>query len=422
MDTAAKPHWPTVALTILLSLFACILLPVGVYNVRQRSDWALADWLINYSGGFVRRGLTGSFAMLGKPLHVPPADVILCLQLALYVTILITVWTLLRNIRWTIPLVALVFSPATLQFPLMDPNFAFRKEILFFALLGALLCQLRARVAAAPVIALLSCGCAVCVLSHEALIVFFPYLFGALWLQSPRSYRPLAVAVLPALTAGVLFVAISTHPGNSATAKAVCSSLGGTLTQPPSGLCGGAIAYLSRSSADARQDVHRVAFAGRYSHIMPVLILLSLLPIALQLRALWVAGTRRECKVILTAALISMGASTELFLYGTDWTRWIYIHAFSLMFLLISVAPRNTKVTFSGKTRSPPTLFTGNQPKRWGLVAFLASYIFAWHLSLYQPKVPLGGLIHYLRKTHLASIDQASGLPARNSLRSQAVQ
>ena len=412
LNTAAKPQWPTTALAFLLCLSVIVLTPLGVYNVQQRSDWAVGDWLINYSGGFVRRGLTGSFALAATSLHVPPTVVILCLQLSLYVVVFTAVWVLLRKVRWTVPLLALVFSPATLQFPLMDPNFAFRKEILFFALLSTVLWQLRTHVSAIVIIPTLFFGCALCVLSHEALLVFFPYLFGALWLGLPRSQRPLAWAILPAVTAGILFLAVSTHPGTAATAKAVCSSLGGTISDPPSGLCGGAIAYLSRSSFEARGDVRRVAIAEHYRRIMPVLILLSLLPVALQLRTLWLTGQRRQVRIIASSALPSMAASIGLFLYGTDWTRWIYIHSFSLMLLLIFTAP---SVVSSNSPSTVPShdatelprqghgswaLLAGNGPTRFVLAACLLLYVFAWHLSLYQPRIPFGGLIHYLHKTH----------------------
>ena len=398
MQATAKRPRPTVVVAFLLGLSACVLTSLGVYNVHQHSDWAVGDWLINYAGGFVRRGLTGSLALLAAPLHIPPPVFILCLQLCLYVVILTVVWRLLRQVQWTVPLLALVFSPATLQFPLMDPNFAFRKEILFFALLSTVLWQLRMHSSAAVILPTLCFGGALCVLSHEALLVFFPYLFAALWLGLPRTQRPLTWAVLPAVIAGIAVFAVSTHPGTAATAKAVCSSLGGTLTDPPSGLCGGAIAYLARSSSDARGDVQRVAVAEHYGRIMPVLILLSLLPVTLQLRALWEAGQRRQVRIIATAALLSIAGSIGLFLYGTDWTRWIYIHSFSLMLLLLFTAPQRDPATLALQPPNPH-LFPGSRPTRLALASLLAFYIFAWHLSLYQPKIPFGGLVHYLHKT-----------------------
>ncbi len=386
----------TTALTWLLVFSALILAGLGIYNLRRNSDWAVADWLINYSGGFVRRGFLGSLALFAGPFHLSPAISILVLQCALYAVILLSVWRLLDRVQWTFPLAALVFSPATLQFPLMDPNFAFRKEILFFALLSVSLLLLRNGADKAVLIALLTGGCAVCVLSHEALIVFFPYLLGALLLHLPRARQAFTWASLPGVTAGALFVAVSRHPGNAVLSSAVCSSLGGTLTDPPSGLCGGAIAYLARPAAYARGEVQRVAHAEHYSRVMPPLIALTLCPILLQLRSLWRDGRHREVCIIAAAGLTAAAASVSLFLYGTDWTRWIYIHAFSLMLLLISMAQHRQE---PDSAYDPAQV--GRNPLRLRLAtAVLLLYIFAWNLSLYQPKLPFGGLIHFLYKAH----------------------
>ncbi len=412
--------WPRLALAALLGLSAAVLLPLGVHNVAVHSDWAVADWLINYSGGFVRRGLTGSLALLAAHAGLLPATAVLGLQLALYALILVTAWHLLRPVRWTAALLALVFSPATLQFPLMDPNFAFRKEILFFALLSSLLLLLlRSRQLALPVVALLTFGCSFCVLSHEALLIFFPYLFGALCLALPSMKQAIAWALLPALASAVLFIAVSRHPGSIAISQAVCSSLGGsidTATQVPApnptadlpastnpGLCGGAIAYLSRPASYARGEVQRVAKAEHYSRVMPPLLALTLLPVLLQFHSMWQSGRRRETRIIATVALIAGAASVSLFLYGTDWTRWLYIHAFSLMLLLLFVAPKHSQAPQHGMAPQHRSILRGSPAQRTATALLLFSYVFAWHLSLYQPKVPFGGLIHYLHKTYIPS-------------------
>ena len=407
--------WPRVVLAALLGLSVAVLLPLGFHNVAARSDWAIADWLINYSGGFVRRGLTGSLALLASRAGISPPVAILGLQLALYAVMLATVWHLLRPVRWTVPLLALVFSPATLQFPLMDPSFAFRKEILFFALLSCLLLLLtRRRRPALPVIILLTIGCSLCVLSHEALLVFFPYLLAALCLALPSLKQAIAWFALPALVSAMFFVAVSHHPGTVAISQAVCSSLGSSLQTTPSsptpdrgasvllhtgpGLCGGAIAYLSRPPSYARSEVQRVAQTEHYNRVMPTLITLALLPILLQLHSTWRAGKHREVQIITFSLCVSSAASVSLFIYGTDWTRWIYIHAFSLMLLLLFVASQYSGGLHREEVSGSAAL-NGSPVIRTVSAIFLLAYIFAWHLSLYQPKIPLGGLIHYLRKT-----------------------
>ena len=385
----------TAALAVLLIFSAFILLAVGLSNLRHGSDWAIADWLINYSGGFVRRGLSGSGALLLRPLHLSPPIAILLLQLVLYTWILLAVWLLLRRARWTLALLALVFSPATLHFPLMDPNFAFRKEIFFFALLGGLLLLLRAAAPTAAMITLLTLGCAICVLSHEALVIFFPYLFAALLLGLPRARHALICAALPALLTAVLLVLVSRHPGMLRLAAPSALPLAAPL-QIHLRACAEAPSLISRTlrrmpAARSR----RVAFAEHYNRIIPELVALTLLPVLLQLCSLWREGHRRTVNIVTLAMLAASIASTSLFFYGTDWTRWIYIHAFSLMLLLAFAAAQRKRVLSAAPSAA---LFSGTSLRRSLTVTALLLYVFGWNLSLYQPRVPMGGLIHYIVK------------------------
>ena len=45
-------------LVFILFLFYSL---IGVFHSAISFNWSFQDWLINYSGGFVRRGLSGEF-------------------------------------------------------------------------------------------------------------------------------------------------------------------------------------------------------------------------------------------------------------------------------------------------------------------------------------------------------------------------
>src|SRR5580698_5356333 len=204
-------------LKLYVAFVAFITVCLGVFNVHARSDWAMADWLINYTGGFVRRGFTGQIALETGRLHLSPLVFVLLVQLALYALILYAVLQLTENIEWNVWTIALVYSPATLGFALNDPSYAYRKEILFFALLGGTLLMLqRRRWNDLALSTLLTVSAAVCVLSHEALIVFFPYLFCALLIGFRRVDRAVRVAAVPAIVAAGCFVLVSRFPGSLA--------------------------------------------------------------------------------------------------------------------------------------------------------------------------------------------------------------
>jgi hypothetical protein len=375
-------------LKLYVAFVAFITVCLGVFNVHARSDWAMADWLINYTGGFVRRGFTGQIALEMGRLHLSPLVFVLLVQLALYALILYAVLQLTKNIEWNLWTITLVYSPATLGFALNDPSYAYRKEILFFALLGGTLLMLQRRRWNDPALStLLTVSAAVCVLSHEALIVFFPYLFCALLIGFRRVDRAVRVAAVPAIVAAGCFVLVSRFPGSLAMSRTICASLGSTLTDPPTGFCGGAIAYLSRDSAYAHAQV-LLLMSRQYTVHFVLVTLLALLPVIGMIALLWRTREQRfAAAALIVCMLVSITASIPLFLYGTDWTRWVYLHVFSLFLLLL----------FTVQTRSEVTIAA--RPSKITLV-FLLVYIFGWNLSAYQPRIPFGGLVHYVMHQH----------------------
>lgn len=376
-----------------LLLLAGWLAVLGLFNLRHPSDWAMGDWLINYSGGFVRRGLIGQGALLLRNrLHLPLLWSVLLLQWALYAVVLGGVWRLVRPLRWSWWLAAIVFSPATLAFVLQDPPFAFRKELLLFALLTLTLAAGGAtrRRREIVVVALLTIGCAVCVLAHEALVVFFPYLFAAVWLRCRDWRRAAALFALPALITAVLFAVVSRFPGDGEVAWTVCSSIGGHLTVPPSGICGGAIDYLMRGATYAHHEVQRTVLQRAFWPHVPFLFVLPLLPAALGLAALW----RQDgvtARRLLLCAVAAWGLSISVFYYGTDWTRWVYIHCFCLMLLMLFAEGR--RQAEMAEVGADPSLRS-----RLGAVLLLL-YCLSWQLTMYQPRPLYGSFMRYLTHT-----------------------
>lgn len=384
---------------VFLAGIALWLVVLGLFNLRHPSDWAMGDWLINYTGGFVRRGLTGQCALLLHAVHVPLLWTILLLQWALYATVLVVVWRLAKHLRWNWWRAALFFSPATLAFALLDPPFAFRKDILFFALLALTIDPEEGshpgeRHARNWMIrsALLALGCAVCVLSHEGLIVFFPYLFAGLYLTSRDLRGTVQIFALPALVSVALFATVARFPGNAHVAQTVCSSIGGTLTTPPSGVCGGAIDYLAHDSMYAHHEVVRVMLAGHYWARAPWLFVLPLLPVVLGI--LQFRRTDRDAARMLafTAALAWL-LSISLFFYGTDWTRWIYVHIFSMLLLMLYAAQQQPPAAAG---EEPSILFAEGGVRRLTGWALLLVYCLGWELSVYGQRPLYGSFVRFI--------------------------
>jgi len=376
-------HW--VFAFYLVSIFL-ILLGYGMMNIRHTSgsSWALGDWLINYEGGFVRRGLMGEVVFLvGKILHVPLLYLILFLQLGCYGVILGTLWILLASSEWPLWLVALVVSPATLAFPIVDSQAGFRKEILYFAGLSVLLLMLRRQWQNTWAISLyLSIIVVISTMSHEGLLCFLPYYLAALSIGLRNSRLALKTFIVPAAIGLMTGYIVSRYPGNTDVAARICSSLPESLQAHGSDICSGAIRSLGDNPQNARAKVVLVDHSYAVYRLYAILTALAVLPIiagSVDLRK--DTGSRRGVCSVMAALGISFPGSLILFVYADDWGRWIYIHLFSLSLLLFFLESRRR--AYSNERRREPRL--PNDPKATLLVwALLGIYATAWNL----PHVP----------------------------------
>ncbi len=152
-----------------------------VLDVHAQMAWLISDWLINYQGGFVRRGLPGEAVYtVAHLLNLSPIGLAVALLLCLATAFLCATCYLAVHGRPNLWLAALILSPATFTFHLQHPLLGLRKEIIFLAGLALFLALVRKNRLSAPKTALyLSAVAALTVFSHEALGCYIPYLFAA---------------------------------------------------------------------------------------------------------------------------------------------------------------------------------------------------------------------------------------------------
>jgi heme/copper-type cytochrome/quinol oxidase subunit 3 len=235
--------------------------------------------------------------------------------------------------------------------------------------------------------------------------LYYPYVVCALIIAKERVSKSLLIAA-PGATAGfVAFVAAVRHPGNLRTAIAICNSLGEhELAAEP---CSGAIVYMSRGAAMARQDVLTAIVYWHLKVVMPFLLIMSLGPIMLGMIALWRRQQeRRLVSVVATSLCVAWLGTVPLFIYGFDWNRWIYVHVFSSLLLMLFLERKWQK-------RHPMVqqpLFTKNGRLRIVWIVMLIISSCGWQLGVYH-HFPLPGdtLMVYLRK-------RIRGQPLHNKL------
>jgi hypothetical protein len=328
-------------INIFFAYLTCATCFAGWWVSQHIRQWIVSDWLINYEGGFVRRGLPGQTAyIIGTLFHVPPATIVAVFFISLFLWFLFSVFQLAWRSSMNIWVLALLLSPATFSAQLLNPQAGFHKEILFLASLAAFLVWLQKNPrASTEATVLLSVFAVLAVLSHESLIFYLPYFFAAFLLSDRTVSYALRYLALPAAIAVSTAFMCSRHLGSEAVATHICNSLGYSFpSNHPNGICdGGAILYLTRSPSFARQEVLAMVRQNHYWKLrtLPIPILLALIPALGE--SFLLARTRRSRAVwiIWSGAALSLLFSMVLFIYAIDWGRWIWIHFVSITVCLL---------------------------------------------------------------------------------------
>ena len=174
MKKKLSDDWSSYYLYYILILIVC-----GVFILYSKhdvgNDSSLSDWLINYSGGFVRRGLVGQIVLeFAYFFSIKLRDAIVIFQIISFVTYYLLVFFLLRKTITNRLLILSIFSPVFILFPIAEIEAFGRKEIFillivilyFFSNIRDIKTQLIFKFLIFPI----------SILIWEPAIIFYPYL------------------------------------------------------------------------------------------------------------------------------------------------------------------------------------------------------------------------------------------------------
>jgi hypothetical protein len=333
-----------------LLFYEAVFLLLGFYAVSLLSapssmhhPWLISDWLINYQGGFVRRGLVGEVLLrISSLTGIEIGILVVVLELLLYLVFLRYAYSLSANSSFTPLNAMLIFSPAFILFPILDQYGGFRKEVLLFALL-AVLCNRLADPNAKLRKYLPACigfVCVAIVLSHEMLIVYLPYVICAFVIYEKKlgdGAKRTALFMIPAAIV-VVVVVVFGGSGRQVVIE-ICNSL--KTSAPPDCLFPdvvvGAMTFLDKDMAFAHSHVLEKTSASIVL-VYAVAAILSFAPLILKLRtkqfreSLRGDNARFWFAVCICSALV---ASLPLFWIVADYGRLIYIHVTCLSLLTL---------------------------------------------------------------------------------------
>ena len=215
----------TISSLIILSLFIII---NNFYRFFQNnSAYEFDNWLINYQGGFVRRGLTGEFFFqIHELLNIHLGWLVFISVSVIYFSYYFIFFKLMSKIKINNIFIFAIFSPLAFYFPVLNSKGTGQKEILFFVLL-ALLCLIlpnlkKIHATYFIIFAILLTG-----LTHEGLVFYSFYLIiPYLLFFNFKNFKDLVFNLTPLFFIALGLLLLTYHfNGSEKHVISICSSV-----------------------------------------------------------------------------------------------------------------------------------------------------------------------------------------------------
>ncbi len=292
--------------------------------------YCVGEWLINYGGGFVRRGLGGAAIFAASDaLGVEPRTILFVLLITCYALTLVALGVaLLRARPITVLDVLVAVSPFAALFPVLHPVAGERKEVLLLAM-TAVAYLTRLGVLDGPAKYLFwSLALAVLTAVDDAAVFFLPLFVLYLRVLTPARHAIGHRAALLGLPALAIFVAgylSSSHVD----LQGLCAAI---ERHQPGAWCAASAATRFASgwlTGTALEGVRSVM--GRYTLLGGLLTILiglaGLAPVwlALSRHAPSVRAAVRDMQMPALFVAACLAGIVALFVVASDWNRWFYI-------------------------------------------------------------------------------------------------
>lgn len=301
----------------------------------NHQNFVIGDWLINYQGGFVRRGLLGALVLwLADLSPLNPGIIVFLLQSLFYGLYFFFCFLLLRKKKNILLFSFAIFSPFIFTFQINDLGGGYRKEVIYFAFFSCLVwlsCHQSKHFKTGFIFIL--CMYPLLILSHEMMAVFLPYLVALYVYKLARlnksDFLLLFLLLLPSTLAFLFALFHSAIPEDAA------GKIFQSLKTRDYILSCGAIAWLDKDIDYALGSVLYEFKNRQYLYYALPLLLgcLAFLPLTNHLAEL------AKNKLLLVLVAITLAGTVCLMLVSKDWGRILYIHFVSLFLMSLAVNP-----------------------------------------------------------------------------------
>ena len=292
-------------------------------------EFVIGDWLINYQGGFVRRGLIGELILrFSKLSKINPGIITSYFHIFFYFLFFLFTFLSICQQKNLKKYILLIFSPFVFYFQIFDYLGGFRKEIIFFSVLSFLVWSLnrfKNEINDKIFIGILIFF-PLLLLSHEMFIIFLPYLFAAYYLKADFNKKLFIKFFVLLILIGIVFFLSVINPGN----EIVSSKIFKSLNDLEYTINGGAISWLAKDTefgvSTVKEYYYKYNYLKKYS-LATILSILAFIPLRKKFNRIF------SNKFISFFVLCAIGGSILLSFVAVDWGRFLYINVVCLFLI-----------------------------------------------------------------------------------------
>ena len=332
--------------SIFLISFVFIFETIRFYSfVEDYSSWQYADWLINYQGGFVRRGLFGEiFFNIHKFFSLRLDLIVFVFVILLY---LIFSYYLIKSLKYleVSKLNILIFlSPGFFIYPMMNSEVIGRKDILLITTISWLI-FLFDKIKINYQLPVIIISIIVLSLTHTGFLFYSPYLICLYFLSKVSKNLEIKNSdLIPILlTIIFLFFLIYNFNGSEAQILEICKSIKNFISDE----CGKAdmIAWLAKDTSEyiGTKTISGISFflKNLFIYLISFLLVYMFIFTKLFYSTFKISNNLIDKFSPFFLFLFLFGFTFPMYLIGIDWGRYIYLSYTCTYFLLIFCIKNN---------------------------------------------------------------------------------
>ena len=340
------------------------------------NDSTVSEWLINYEGGFTRRGLIGQGMVLLSRFFETELRWMIFLTQSFFCTVyFLLLWYLLKNVKTNKIINLSIFTPIFILYPIAEIEVLGRKEIIVFTFfLIYLIVPLHYKLKNLSLVLFSFFS----VLVWEPIIFFFPLIFLYLIIENKiDKFNLKFVKLILLMSPGIILsFYIATNPLSANEWKVMASVLKnefGEICYMSCGLLNSKSTLLQQFQGNAGKYSFEVIF--RYS----LIILIGFYPISLLLKNSTTKNEKlvflRNFKNLLIPFCIAISPVILLFAMGYDWGRWVNI-SYVISALIVFSLMNNKKINLNTTLLKQHFLY---KLKGKMFVIFFIIFCFGWN-------------------------------------------